>query len=87
MVLNELGIEGLDDLDGDAGEEEPEERPEGHKDEPVIPDVSEDKVSEKSNEDEDEKRKKEIQEKTMANVIDYDEWLEKQTQKEIERLS
>ena len=92
MVLNELGIEGLEDPeegegDGEAAEEEPEDGQDGHKDEPAIPDVSEDKVSEKSGEDEDEKRKKEIQEKTMANVIDYDEWLEKQTQKEIERLS
>ena len=44
-------------------------------------------MSEKSNEDEDEKRQREaeIEQKTMACVMDYDEWLEVQTQKEIER--
>lgn len=46
-----------------------------------------DKVSEKSNDDEDEKRKKEIQDATLANVVDYDDWLEARTQKEIERQS
>jgi len=42
-------------------------------------------VSEKSNDDEDDRVKKEIQDKTLANVVDYDDWLEARTQKEIER--
>ena len=39
----------------------------------------EEEVTEKSNEDEDERREKEIERKTMANVLDYDEWLEAKT--------
>jgi len=49
--------------------------------------ADDDRVSEKSNDDEDDRRKQEIERKTLANVIDYDEWLEAQTQKEIERQS
>ena len=42
-------------------------------------DPDEDGLSERSNEDEDEKRQKEIREKTLARVLDYDEWLDAQT--------
>ena len=44
----------------------------------MAPDDS--RVSEKSNDDEDDKRteqiRQEITKKTLANVIDYDDWLE-----------
>ena len=42
----------------------------------VFEEGEEDRVSERSNENEDEVRNKEIQKKTMANVTDYDDWLE-----------
>ena len=63
----------------------------------MIEDGGDDAVSERSNDDEDETRKKDIdddedetrkkdiEQKTMANVTSYDDWLEAKTQKEIER--
>ena len=53
----------------------------------VFEEGEEDRVSEKSYENEDEIRNREIEKKTMANVTNYDDWLEAQTQKEIERQS
>ena len=53
----------------------------------VFEEGEEDRVSEKSCENEDEIRNREIEKKTMANVTNYDDWLEAQTQKEIERQS
>ena len=51
----------------------------------VFEEDEEDRVSERSCENEDEIRNREIEKKTMANVTNYDDWLEAQTQKEIER--
>ena len=53
----------------------------------VFEEDEEDRVSERSYENEDEIRNREIEKKTMANVTNYDDWLEAQTQKEIERQS
>ena len=44
-------------------------------------------VSERSDDDEDDREKEIIKQQTLANVVDYDEWLEAKTQKEIERQS
>lgn len=63
--------DGDEDEDGDEAEPTKPVATDGNHDEHV--------VSERSDDDEDEKRKKEIEKKTMANVIQYDDWLEAQT--------
>ena len=82
QVLDELDMLGEDD-DDDIEPTKPRQQKERRKHKKrqpspmeVFEEGEEDRVSERSCENEDEIRNREIEKKTMANVTNYDDWLE-----------